>query len=623
MSSNLSFWADGEALEADRSGFDRHARAAPIASRELLQATMDSSMDMIQVFEAVRDGQDHIVDFRWVLNNHAAERQHGDVIGKRLLRQNPGVVDEGIFDTFKRVVETGEPDRSERHYVHEQFNGWYLQSTVRLGDGVATTTTDITRRKQAEQEVLRLRDEAARARLGETEQRLAAIFADAPVGLSEVSLDGRFLRVNEELCRILGRSRDVLLRSDISAVTHPDDIPPSLDRVARTVATGEPASLDKRYRRPDGSEIWAHSTVSLLRDQFGRPQSLLVVTADLTARRNAEAALRASEERFRALATLVPALLWETSADGSDVALNARWLDYTGQSVEETQGGGWLDAIHPDDRANSAEILARGYATGEPIMAEHRVRSRDGTYRWFLVRQSPIRDEAGRVVRWLGAGIDVQEQRELQERQELLVAELQHRVRNILTVIRSVFSRTVEAGSDPEDAADHFRGRLDALARTQVLATASAEGWTDLENLVRDELLSVGATDGTSVRISGPEVRLLPKQAEMLGLAIHELTTNALKYGALKITSAQLDIRWRVNIDYRGGSRLEFAWTEQGVPTVPVQPSREGFGRELIEEALPYRLGAETELQFLGGGVRCRISMPLSKEGASVLPMKG
>jgi len=123
-------------------------------SKNLLQATMDSSMDMIQVFQAVRNDAGAIVDFIWILNNHTAEKYYGNIIGKSLLSSNPGVVEVGIFDTFKHVVETGIPDQSERHYVHEQFDGWFYQSTVKVGDGVATTTSDITNRKKAEHELL-------------------------------------------------------------------------------------------------------------------------------------------------------------------------------------------------------------------------------------------------------------------------------------------------------------------------------------------------------------------------------------------------------------------------------------------------------------------------------------
>ena len=126
-------------------------------SRDLLQATMDSTLDMIQVFEAVRDEAGQIVDFRWLLNNHAAESRYGQVLGQRLLERNPGVVPEGIFADFKRVVETGEPRQSERHYAHEQFDGWFLQSVVKLGDGVATSTKEVTDWKNAQAEVLRLR----------------------------------------------------------------------------------------------------------------------------------------------------------------------------------------------------------------------------------------------------------------------------------------------------------------------------------------------------------------------------------------------------------------------------------------------------------------------------------
>jgi PAS domain-containing protein len=126
------------------------------ASHDLLQATMDSSVDMIQVFEAIRDPSGNIVDFKWVLNNHTSESRYGEVRGESLLQRNQGVVQEGIFDAFKRVAETGIPEQAERHYVHEQFDGWFYQSVVKLGDGVATTTKEITAWKIAQAKVAAL-----------------------------------------------------------------------------------------------------------------------------------------------------------------------------------------------------------------------------------------------------------------------------------------------------------------------------------------------------------------------------------------------------------------------------------------------------------------------------------
>jgi PAS domain S-box-containing protein len=116
----------------------------------LLRNTIDNSMDMIQVFKAVRSENGEIIDFTWILNNKASEKIYGDVIGKSLLNLNPGVIKEGIFETFRRVVQTGQADQSIHHYVHEQFDGWYQQSTVKQGDGVATTTRDISELKKAE-----------------------------------------------------------------------------------------------------------------------------------------------------------------------------------------------------------------------------------------------------------------------------------------------------------------------------------------------------------------------------------------------------------------------------------------------------------------------------------------
>ncbi len=129
------------------------------ASKKLLQATMDASMDMVQVFEAVRNEEEEIVDFKYLLVNHEAEKRMPNAIGKSLLELQPGVVTEGIFDAFKHVVETGISDQSERHYVHEQFDGWFYQSAVKLGDGVATTTTDISARKAAEEKLRKMEAE--------------------------------------------------------------------------------------------------------------------------------------------------------------------------------------------------------------------------------------------------------------------------------------------------------------------------------------------------------------------------------------------------------------------------------------------------------------------------------
>lgn len=133
---------------------------------------------------------------------------------------------------------------------------------------------------------------------GADRQRLAAIFTHAAVGLSEIAFDGRFLRVNDELCRILGRARAELLALTVKDVTHPEDYPPNLIAFHRLVETGDPVSLDKRYLRPDGAMVWANSSLTRLDDEHGRPEVLLAVTVDLTVRKLAELELREARENL-------------------------------------------------------------------------------------------------------------------------------------------------------------------------------------------------------------------------------------------------------------------------------------------------------------------------------------
>src|SRR5581483_2927723 len=154
--------------------------------------------------------------------------------------------------------------------------------------------------------------------------------------------------------------------------------------------------------------------------------------------------------------------------------------------------------------------------------------------------------------------------RVLQDHQRVLLAELQHRVRNILAVIRVMAARTAENAASVEDFVAHFDGRLGALARAQVVLTRAAGAGIDLESLVREELLAQSAADD-QVRIAGPTVELGPKTAEVLALALHELATNAVKYGGLSGRQSAVSVTWRVR-PRSGEDWLELAWREHGVP---------------------------------------------------------
>lgn len=197
--------------------------------------------------------------------------------------------------------------------------------------------------------------------------------------------------------------------------------------------------------------------------------------------------------------------------------------------------------------------------------------------------------------------------RESRDRETMLAAELQHRVRNMMAIIRSVFARTAETAESLEDAADHFRGRLDTIARHHLQLTRDTSATADLETLIRDELLVFGFADGKQIVIKGPEVKLADKTVEMLGLALHELATNSIKFGALATETGQLSICWtkRAAAD---GERVSIEWVESGVAVVASAPMRIGFGREYIEQALPYQFAARTSFALRPGGVACEIS---------------
>jgi PAS domain S-box-containing protein len=403
---------------------------------------------------------------------------------------------------------------------------------------------------------------------------------------------------------------------------HPDD----QDELRRTWtlarAAGAVYEHEVRLRGVDGTYRWI--LMRVVPDREGEVPVLHWFGAgtDIHDQRMTYEALQQAEQRLTTLIEGVWQLVWRAACDGGWTWSSSQWTLYTGLSKIESQGEGWLEAVHPDDRAR-ARAAWKDAEAKNGFDEEMRIfDAREGRYRHFRSRAAPVYNAVGRVVEWLGTSTDVDDLIQLQQQQAVLVAELQHRTRNLMGVVESIVRRTIKGSTSLEDFREGIAHRLATLARVQGLLSRRVTGTrVSFEALIREELTAHVAFDGDGkaerVSMSGPpEAELFSASVQTLALALHELATNAVKYGALSAPEGHLDISWTHSM-LAGRPSVRMMWKESGVPDMPADgdaPKGGGFGRELIERALPYQLGARTSYRFEEDGVRCTIEMPVATE---------
>lgn len=253
-------------------------------------------------------------------------------------------------------------------------------------------------------------------------------------------LDGIVTSWNTGARRLFGYSDDEILGINDDVTFTPEDRATSAPAGERCQALAEGCALDDRWHmRKDGSRFWASGLLMPLRNPV---DGFVKVTRDRTEQYRADERLRGSEARFRLLATAIPQLVFCCRPDGNRSWGSPQWCDFVGMSLDESLGFGWLDAVHPDDREGSLNAWAEAQATGEYYF-EHRVRrSRDGEYLWHQTRAKPVNHEAGTDGEWVGTMTDIDDLRGLQDRQQVLMAELLHRTRNLLAVVQAIASQT-------------------------------------------------------------------------------------------------------------------------------------------------------------------------------------
>jgi two-component system CheB/CheR fusion protein len=250
-----------------------------------------------------------------------------------------------------------------------------------------------------------------------------------------------------------------------------------------------------------------------------------------------------------------------------------------------------------------ADDIARVFVEQHPL--ERRAEQRDGSEH-YLVRLAPYRDSSQTVRGVVVTFIDVTGLIHGEQRQLVLIAELQHRTRNMLAFVQSLASQSFEKGP----SLDTYVTRLSALGRVQGLIGKREGDRVDLREIVELEIESLGAVAESRVTLKGGSVSLTHEHIQTLALALHELATNALKYGALMSERGHLEIDWHVALDTEGGETLVLHWLETGIATPP-DTTKRGFGRQLIERALTHTMRARTKMQFGTDTVACSIEIPL------------
>lgn len=435
---------------------------------------------------------------------------------------------------------------------------------------------------------------------------LASIVRSSTDAIVSKNLDSVVMSWNPAAVRIFGFTAEEMIGQSVRKII-PAHLQHEEDMILDRIRSGQLIEAYETIRLTASSEnIPVSVTISPIHDATGKIIGASKIARDLRESRAMHEQLRASEQRFRLLADNISQLAWMADPDGSIFWYNKRWYDYTGTAFPQVKGDGWRMVHHPDHVERVHAHFRQCCATGEEWEDVFPLRGVDGQYRWFLSRAIPAHDAAGKVICWFGTNTDITEERQQKDQIALLMHEVQHRAKNMLSMIQALARRTAPA-SHPEFV-ESFEERLKALAANQELLVTG--NWTGarMGELVRTQLYYVEDLVDDRVLCDGPDLLILPASAETIGMALHELVTNAAKYGALSSDSGKVEIRWGVE-ETDTGREFILSWRETGGPPVRA-PKREGFGSTVITRVPRLSLNAEIESSYRPEGfvwqMRCK-----------------
>ncbi|MDS7594039.1 PAS domain S-box protein [Agrobacterium tumefaciens] len=502
---------------------------------------------------------------------------------------------------LKRVLEQGEtvaakdrPFYIERHGYPETVYFDISYSPVRdeanVVRGVFCIVNETTDR---------IRSDAA---LRNSEERLRAIFSQSAAGIALRDLSGKLISVNGRYCEIVGRAARELMGTRIEDITYSEDLARNNELTQQLMGTGQSFDIEKRYVRPDESLVWVTNSVSAIRDDDGRIMQSVAIVIDITERKKVQ-------EIEKHLASMIASsndAILGIDLDMAITSWNAAAKRLYGYDEREAIGASVLMLV-PDDRQEEEPSILNRIRSGlvvEPYETKRICKS--GRIVEVLLSVSPILDASGRVIGASKVAHDISARKEAERLQSLLTNELHHRVKNILATVIAVARQTLGRDQSNRDSVDAFTSRLTSLSRAQDLLIHGDWCHADLRSVV---MQAISPYPIDVFEIDGPRVPLPPKAVISLSLALHELATNAAKYGALSVPEGRISIAWQDDVN---ASKLRILWKERGGPHV-VFPKRRGFGSTLVERLLTAELRGDAEIVYSQDGVVCTIEADMTK----------
>jgi PAS domain S-box-containing protein len=477
--------------------------------------------------------------------------------------------------------------------------------------GASKIARDITERKLAE---LALAERNTQLELASKTARVGSFAIDLPTGLVNLS---------PGCATILGLpdSTVEISRENARKLVHPEDLA-QLD-TARDQAffkkQREFVAQFRIIRADDGEVSWIEARSLIFYDQGGQPLRYIAVIIDTTERKLAEQALTERNEQLALAgrAALVGSYAYDVHKGTMQVSKGYAAIHGLPEGTAETTISEWRARVHPEDLARADGLREQAFADlRKEDNAEYRIVLSSGEIRWIERRGTISYDQIGRPERVVGVNIDITERKRAEERQRMLIAELDHRVKNALATVSAVVSQTAVDSRSMADFVAALDGRIRSMATTQELLSSGQWQGISLIELVRRELAPYATPDNT--KISGPEVLLRPEAGQAMALVLHELATNAAKYGALSAKEGSVAVRWDRWLKGHP-SRLVLEWQEIGGPRV-VAAGTSSYGTSTIRDLIPFEFGGTVDLTLAPDGVRCCMELPgdwVSSDGES------